>query len=275
MNKIGFIGAGNMAEALIRGTLKANLLPPEKIAAADVSRERLSELSERYGIVGVKSNSEVVAQADVIILAVKPQVMRSVLTEIGRSELTESKLFISIAAGIQLSLLSSCLPAAKRIIRVMPNTPALVLQGMTAICSDAATEEDLKTVERIFSSVGRTVFVHEGLIDAVTGLSGSGPAYVAIMIEALTDGGVLLGLPRKTSQELALQTVLGTVRLLMEGHHPAVLKDMVSSPGGTTIHGIYALEKAGVRASFMDAIKLAAMRSKELGEEERAPSSGQ
>lgn len=273
MYKIGFIGAGNMGEALIRGILKANLAAPKEIIATDISRERLLDLGERYGILGAESNSDVAAQSEVVILAVKPQIMSDILKEISKG-VNESTLLISIAAGIKLSLLracllSACLPDGGRIIRVMPNTPALVLEGMTAICSDGADEDDLEKVEQIFSAVGRTVVVRESMIDAVTGLSGSGPAYVAIMVEALTDGGVLMGLPRKVSQELALQTVLGTIRLLMDAHHhPAALKDMVSSPGGTTIHGIYALEKGGLRASLMEAIKAAAMRSKELGEEE-------
>lgn len=267
MYKIGFIGAGNMGEALIRGILKANLASPREIIVTDISRERMAELNEKYGVPGTESNSYVVAQSTVVILAVKPHIISSVLKEIS-NEVMKSTLLISIAAGSKLSLLKACLSNGSRIIRVMPNTPALVLEGMTAICSDGADEGDLKTVEQIFSAVGRTVVVPESLIDAITGLSGSGPAYIAIMIEALTDGGVLMGLPRKISQELALQTVLGTARLLMDAHHhPAALKDMVSSPGGTTIHGIYALEKGGVRASLMEAIKLAAMRSKELGEE--------
>jgi len=268
MYKIGFIGAGNMGEALIRGILKANLAAPKEIIVTDISRERLLDLGERYGIVGAGNNSDVAAQSEVIILAVKPQIMSDILKEISQG-VNESTLLISIAAGIKLSLLRACLPDGGRIIRVMPNTPVLVLEGMTAICTDGADEDDLKKVEQIFSAVGRTVVVRESMIDAVTGLSGSGPAYVAIMVEALTDGGVLMGLPRKVSQELALQTVLGTIRLLMDAHHhPAALKDMVSSPGGTTIHGIYALEKGGLRASLMEAIKMAAMRSKELGEEE-------
>jgi pyrroline-5-carboxylate reductase len=266
MYKIGFIGAGNMGEALIRGVLKANMASPDEIIAADISRERMADLGKRYGIVSAGSSSDVAARSEVIILAVKPQIMSNILKEISQG-VPDGTVLVSIAAGIKLSFLRAGLPDGRRIIRVMPNAPALVLEGMTAICSDGADENDLKKVEQIFSAVGRTVIVQESMIDAITGLSGSGPAYVAIMVEALTDGGVLMGLPRKVSQELALQTVLGTIRLLMDAHHhPAALKDMVSSPGGTTIHGIYALEKGGVRASLMEAIRLAAMRSKELGE---------
>ncbi|MCL6583080.1 MAG: pyrroline-5-carboxylate reductase [bacterium] len=268
MGTIGFIGAGNMGEALIRGILKANLAAPHQIIIADVNQKRRAQIGERYGVAVSESNSQVAACSEVTILAVKPQIIHSVVKEIGEvAAAGGNKLLISIAAGVRLSSLRACLSEGVRIIRVMPNTPALVLEGMSAICSDGADQEGLATAEKIFSAVGKVVIVEEGLIDAVTGLSGSGPAYVALMIEALADGGVLMGLPRKISQELALQTVLGTARLLMEAnYHPAALKDMVSSPAGTTIQGIYALEKAGFRASLMEAVRSAAVRSKELGQ---------
>lgn len=269
MGNIGFIGAGNMGEALIKGILKAQLASPREIVITDASQIRRAELGDRYNVTVTENNREAAARSEVIVLAVKPQIIHGVLKEI--RDRADNKLLISIAAGVKLSSLRACLAQDARIIRVMPNTPALVLEGMTAICSDGASQEDVAMTERIFSAVGKVAVVREELIDAVTGLSGSGPAYIAIMIEALSDGGVLMGLPRKTAQELALQTVMGTARLLMDAqYHPAVLKDMVSSPGGTTIQGIHALEKGGLRACLMEAVRSATVRSKELGQSEPA-----
>ncbi len=267
MKKIGFIGAGNMAEAIIKGILKAGLYPPSNIILADINQDRLLDLHKKYGPQAAKNNSDLVTQSDIIIFAVKPQIITNVLKEIA-PEINKHKLLISIAAGIKLSLFKTHVGEDIRIIRVMPNTPALVLKGITAICSDGATQDDIEKTKHIFSSIGSIVIIKENLMDVTTGLSGSGPAYVAMIIEALTDGGVLMGLPREISQELALQTVSGTAHLLMESKkHPALLKDMVSSPGGTTIQGIYALEKGGLRASLMEAIKLATIRSQELGKD--------
>ncbi len=263
--KIGLIGAGNMAEALVKGIISAQLAPCQDIVLADINQQRLKAISKTYGTAFVSTNEEVVDQSDIIILAVKPQNIAEVLKQI-TSKINEKKLLISIAAGVQLSLLKSSLSKDTRIIRVMPNTPALVLSGMTAICSDGVSEDDLKTAERIFSAIGKIVVVKEVYIDAITGLSGSGPAYVAVIIEALTDGGVLMGLPRNIAQELVMQTISGTVRLISETkEHPCLIKDKVTSPGGTTIHGLYALEKGGLRATLMSAVKAASLRSQELG----------
>ena len=267
MKKIGFIGAGNMAEALIKGILKAGLYSPKNILLSDINQDRLLDLQKKYGAQAAKNNMDLVTQSDIIIFAVKPQIIAPVLKEIA-PEINKHKLLISIAAGIKLSLFKTHGGEDIRIIRVMPNTPALVLKGITAICSDGAAQDDIEKTKHIFSSIGSVVIIKENLMDVTTGLSGSGPAYVAMIIEALTDGGVLMGLPREISQELALQTVSGTSHLLMESKkHPALLKDMVSSPGGTTIQGIYALEKGGLRASLMEAIKLATIRSQELGKD--------
>ena len=267
MKKIGFIGAGNMAEALIKGILKASLYSSQKIILSDINQDRLLYLNKKYGPQAAKSNSDLVTQSDIVILAIKPQIVTDVLNEIA-PEINKHKLFISIAAGIKLSLFKAHLGKDIRLIRVMPNTPALMLEGITAICSDGVMQDDMERAKQIFSAVGRIVVIKESLIDVITGLSGSGPAYVAMIVEALTDGGVLMGLPREISQELSLQTVLGTTRLLMESKkHPAFLKDMVSSPGGTTIQGIYALEKGGLRATLMEAIKSATIRSQELGKD--------
>lgn len=269
---IGFLGAGNMAEALIKGTLKAGLLQPKDILASDAKRERLKELKEKYKISTYPRNTEVALKADIIVLAVKPQVVREVLDEVAPM-VDESKLVISVAAGVPLSVLSSLLGQGKnkrpRIVRAMPNTPALVQQGATALAAgDNASEGDLKTALNIFNSVGKTVVVAEALMDAVTGLSGSGPAYICAMVEALSDAGVKMGLSREVSYKLSLQTLLGAARLLEEtGKQPSELKEMVTSPGGTTIFGLHALEKGKFKDTIMNAVESATARARELGRE--------
>jgi pyrroline-5-carboxylate reductase len=264
--RVGFVGGGNMGEALIRGLLGANLVPAELMAATDVRTERTAQLTRQFGITAHDNNPRLVREADVVILAVKPQVMASVLAEIA-PVVTARHLLISIAAGVATATIRAGLGKDARIVRVMPNTPALVLQGAAAIAGGAgAAPEDLAVAEEIFGAVGRVVVLDEGAMDAVTGLSGSGPAYVAIVIESLADGGVRMGLDRATAMTLATQTVLGAAQLLLEtGMHPGVLKDMVSSPGGTTIAGITALEEGGVRATFIRAVERATLRSRELG----------
>jgi pyrroline-5-carboxylate reductase len=263
---VGFVGAGNMGEALIKGLVEANLVPPDAVAATDVRPERLGEIGRRYGVQPAPDNVELVRRADVVILAVKPQIVELVLKEIAPA-FTRAKLMISIAAGVSTARLRAVLGAQARLIRVMPNTPALVLEGATAIAKGQGLEPgDLETAEEIFSGVGKVVVLDEELMDAVTGLSGSGPAYVAVVIESLADGGVKMGLDRVTAMTLATQTVLGAARLLREtGLHPGALKDMVSSPGGTTIAGIAALEKGGLRSTFIEAVERATLRSRELG----------
>jgi pyrroline-5-carboxylate reductase len=264
--RVGFVGGGNMGEALIRGLLGANLVPAELMAATDVRTERTAQLTRQFGITAHDNNPRLVREADVVILAVKPQVMASVLAEIA-PVVTARHLLISIAAGVATATIRAGLGKDARIVRVMPNTPALVLQGAAAIAGGAgAAPEDLAVAEEIFGAVGRVVVLDEGAMDAVTGLSGSGPAYVAIVIESLADGGVRMGLDRATAMTLATQTVLGAAQLLLEtGMHPGALKDMVSSPGGTTIAGITALEEGGVRATFIRAVERATLRSRELG----------
>jgi len=264
--KIGFLGAGNMAEALIRGLLKTGLVRPEAIFASDVRPDRIEELGSRYGIQPLSDNTLLVQRADVVILAVKPQVIQAVVEEI-RSAVTPETLFISIAAGVGTATLRPLLPGRTRLIRTMPNTPALVLEGATAIArADDLEPGDLEIAQEIFSAVGKVVVLDETLLDAVTGLSGSGPAYVALIIEALADGGVKAGLDRQTAMTLSVQTVLGAARLLLEtGSHPGQLKDMVASPGGTTIAGIHALEEGGLRHALISAVERATLRSKELG----------
>jgi pyrroline-5-carboxylate reductase len=264
---VGFLGAGNMGEALIKGLLAAKLVPADAIFATDVRPERLKELDRQYGIQVASDNVELVRRADIVILAVKPQIMDAVATEIAPA-VTRRKLLISIAAGVATEKIRARLHKDSRLIRVMPNTPALVLEGVTAIAkADGLEPGDLDVAREIFGAVGRVVVLGEELLDAVTGLSGSGPAYVAVVIESLADGGVRMGLDRATAMTLATQTVLGAAKLLLEtGLHPGALKDMVSSPGGTTIAGIAALEEGGLRATFIKAVERATQRSRELGQ---------
>ncbi len=264
---VGFIGGGNMGEALIKGLLGASLVPASAIHATDVRLERLKELDRLYGIQVSSSNADLVRHSDIVILAVKPQIMDSVLKEIAPA-VTRKKLLISVAAGVSTAKIRTVLHKDARLIRVMPNTPALVLEGVTAIAkADNLEPDDLDTAGEIFSAVGRVVVLDEVLMDAVTGLSGSGPAYVAVVIESLADGGVRMGLDRITAMTLATQTVLGAAKLLLEtGLHPGALKDMVSSPGGTSIAGIAALEEGGIRTTFIKAVERATERSRELGQ---------
>ncbi|MBI4589895.1 MAG: pyrroline-5-carboxylate reductase [Candidatus Rokubacteria bacterium] len=264
--KVGFLGGGNMGEALIRGLLKAELVPPEDVFVTDVRLDRLQQLGKLYGIHTLSDNALLVRRVDVVIVAVKPQIIHAVLKEVAPA-VTTRKLFISLAAGVPTAALRADLPKSVRLIRVMPNTPALVLEGVTAVAqADGLQRGDLETAQEIFGAVGKVVVLDEELLDAVTGLSGSGPAYVALMIEALADGGVKVGLDRITAMTLAAQTVLGSAKLLIEtGAHPGQLKDMVTSPGGTAIAGIAALEEGGVRRTLISAVERATLRSRELG----------
>ncbi|MBI4241185.1 MAG: pyrroline-5-carboxylate reductase [Candidatus Rokubacteria bacterium] len=263
---IGFLGAGNMAEALIKGLLKTGIISADSISASDVRLDRLEQLRSLYGVHTLSDNAHLVKRVDVVILAVKPQIVAPVLREVA-SEVTPEKLVISLAAGVSTATLRALLPKGVRLIRTMPNTPALVLEGATAIArSDGLKPGDAETAREIFEAVGKVAVLEEELLDAVTGLSGSGPAYVALVIEALADGGVKMGLDRATAMTLAAQTVLGSAKLLLEtGAHPGQLKDMVTSPGGTAITGIAALEEGGVRRTLINAVERATLRSRELG----------
>jgi pyrroline-5-carboxylate reductase len=264
--RVAFLGSGNMGEALIKGLTQSGVVPAASITASDPRAEHLGQIVKRYGIRAVTDNAALVSGADVVILAVKPQIMGSVLKEIA-PVVDEAKLLISIAAGGATRKLRDQLGKPARLIRVMPNTPALVLEGVTAIArAEGLRPGDLEAAQELFAAVGRVVVLEESAMDAVTGLSGSGPAYVAIAIEALADGGVKMGLDRVTAMLLAAQTVLGSARLILEtGVHPGQLKDMVSSPGGTTIAGIAALEDGGLRRVLMQAVERATLRSRELG----------
>ncbi len=263
--KIAFLGGGNMAEALIKGMLSADVAKSHQMIVADTSPARLDYL-KKYNINPAKSNQEAVREAEVVLLCVKPQVIDAVLAEIAVAA-DSSKLVISIAAGITIDRMEKVLTANPRIIRVMPNTPALVLSGAAGLAKGSnTTNEDMAVALEIFGAVGRAVVVDEKLLDAVTGLSGSGPAFVFTVIEALSDAGVKVGIPRPLALELAAQTVFGSAKMVLETReHPAKLRDMVTSPGGTTIAGMHELEKGKLRAVLMNAVEAATNRSKELG----------
>jgi pyrroline-5-carboxylate reductase len=263
---IAFLGAGNMAEALVKGMLRAGVAAPAEILLTDRRKERLAELETRYGVRTSTDNRAAAAQSSIIVLSVKPQVMNKLLAEISPA-LDGKKLVISIAAGVPLAAVERRVGHGVRIIRTMPNTPALVGAGATAISAgEHATQEDMDQAKSLFDAVGKTVVVDEVLLDAVTGLSGSGPAYVFLIIEALADAGVKMGLDRRNSQDLAAQTVLGSAQLLLEtGEHPGKLKDQVTSPGGTAIAGLHTLEAGGLRTTLMNAVEAATQRSHELG----------
>jgi pyrroline-5-carboxylate reductase len=264
--RVGFVGAGNMGEALVRGLVEARVVPATAILAHDPRPDRLRELERRFGIGVAKDNETVVREADVVVVAVKPQIMDAVLREIAPA-VARDTLLVSVAAGVSTARMRAALDKPARLIRVMPNTPALVLEGVTAMAwGDGLEPGDLELAGEVFRAVGRVVMLDEDLMDAVTGLSGSGPAYVAMIVEALADGGVRMGLDRQTAMTLATQTVVGAARLLQQtGMHPGALKDMVSSPGGTTIAGVAALEAGGLRATLIGAVERATLRSRELG----------
>jgi pyrroline-5-carboxylate reductase len=263
---IAFLGAGNMAEALVKGLLRAHVASPSEIICTDRRTERGPELTHKYGIRFQKDNLAAVREAGIVVLSVKPQAMNKLLEEI-KPGLDQSKLVISIAAGVPIEAIERKVGHGIRIIRTMPNTPALVGAGATALSAgEHATEADLAQARALFEAVGLAVVVDEPLLDAVTGLSGSGPAYIFLIIEALSDGGVKAGLARDQAQELAAQTVLGSAKLLIEtGEHPGRLKDQVTSPGGTAIAGLHTLEAGGLRTTLMDAVEAATFRSRELG----------
>ena len=265
--KIAFLGSGNMAEALVKGLLAAGTAAAHEIICAEPRAERREDLRARHGVAVTPSNVEAVRQAQILLLSVKPQVMDALLDEIAEA-VDHSKLVVSIAAGVPIAAIARRLGAGARIIRTMPNTPALVGQGATALSRGAhATDADLAQAVALFEAVGTAVVVDEHLLDAVTGLSGSGPAFVFLAIEALADGGVKMGLPRHVALALAAQTVVGAGTLVLEtGDHPGKLKDQVTSPGGTTIAGVHALESAGFRAALIAAVEAATRRSRELGE---------
>jgi len=264
---IGFLGAGKMATALAQGFVRAGIVTAKQIMASDPIEAAASAFAKEVGAKTTASNPDVVKFAEILILAVKPDQAAGVLGEV-RDQFTEKHLLISIAAGVPIAKLEAGLGAGSRVVRVMPNTPALVGASASAFAlgkSASSTDGDL--TRKLLSSVGIAFQVKESLLDAVTGLSGSGPAYVYLFIEGLSDGGVAAGLPRDVATKLAAQTVMGAAKMLLEtGQHPGSLKDMVTSPGGTTIEGLHELEKGKLRGTVMSAVRAATEKSKKLGQ---------
>jgi pyrroline-5-carboxylate reductase len=265
--KIGFLGAGKMATALAKGFVQAGFVSPAQLTASDSSEPAAAAFARETGAKTTAFNPDVVRFAEVLILAVKPDQVGGVLAEV-REYVTEKHLLISIAAGVTLAKLEAGLGAGARVVRVMPNTPALVGASASAFAAGkSALVADSELAQKLLSSVGVAFPVKECLLDAVTGLSGSGPAYVYLFIESLSDGGVAAGLPRDVATKLAAQTVLGAAKMVLEtGMHPGALKDMVTSPGGTTIEGLHELEKGKLRGTVMSAVRAAACKSRQLGQ---------
>ena len=264
---IGFLGAGKMAAALARGFVRAGLLTARQVIASDPSEAARAAFAKEVGAKTTASNPDVARFANVLVLAVKPDQVSTVLADV-RDHFTAKHCLISIAAGMPLAKLEAGLGAGARLIRVMPNTPALVGASATAFAlGKSARPEDGELAQKLFSAIGLAFQLKEALLDAVTGLSGSGPAYVCLFIEGLSDGGVAAGLPREVATRLAAQTVLGSAKMVLEtGLHPGVLKDMVTSPGGTTIEGLHELEKGKVRGALISAVRAAAEKSRKLGQ---------
>jgi len=265
VKKIGIVGGGKMGEALIAGLLKTNTVEKDGILVGELVLDRREHLSQTYGIECISDNAEVAKRSDILILSVRPRDMAAALTSV-RDSLTPEKLLISIAAGVTTKFIQRTLNKRVDLVRAMPNNPCTIGEGMTVLTTAEGTPANrLEEVKRIFASVGRTLKLEEDLFDAVTGLSASGPAYVYLFIEALADGGVKAGIPKDVAITLAAQTVLGSARMVLEtGEHPAKLKDLVATPAGTTVCGLYELEQGGLRAASIKAVEKATARAREL-----------
>ncbi len=263
--KIAVVGAGHMGTALIGGMVRAKLTPARNITASRRNPDALKELRRKWGIHAVDDNRKAVSGADIVILAVKPQISQSVMAAMAPS-VNSKQLIISVMAGITTRSISERLRKPVAVVRAMPNTPCLVDAGATAIAAGAkATDNDISLAERVFGSVGEVAVLPETALDAVTGLSGTGPVYIFMLIEAMIDGGVKMGIPRAIAAKLAAQTVFGAAKLVKEtGKHPAILKDDVTTPGGTAINAIHTLESKGLRSLVIDAIETATLRSQDL-----------
>jgi len=266
IKNIGFIGAGKIGEAIIKGLISSGICPPKNIIASDIDETRLNFLKESLGIKVTTQNNDVVKKSEIVVLAVKPKFIKEVVFGIG-SVIKKDQLVISVAAGVPTEKVEAAGGEGIRVVRVMPNIACVVGESASAICPGKyATRQDEEKAKEIFGSCGEVVLVPENLMDAVTGLSGSSPAFIFMIIEALSDGGVHEGLDRKTALRLSAQTVLGAAKMVLETNkHPGELKDMVTSPGGTTIRGIRAMEEHTVRFAMMSAVIEATRQSKELG----------
>lgn len=263
--KIAFLGGGAMGEALITGLLRAGLVEPSKIIVSDVNHDRLNYLNKKLKVSTLADNGRVVKEADIVIIAVKPHLVPVILKEIAPLARPEQT-YISIAAGITIDILQSCLKGPIPVLRVMTNTPCLVGEGASAISAGKySTRENMQKARAVFLAAGKAVEVPESMMDIVTGLSGSGPAYMFMILEGFIDGAVRLGLPRETARVLIAQTMLGAAKMSLEtGEHPARLRDMVTTPGGTTAAGLFALEEGALRSVLMKAIDSASRRCREL-----------
>ncbi len=265
--KLGFIGAGNMGAALLKSLVKANFLPAENISMFDVDINKLEQLKSETGVGYPASAKELVQWSDIIVLAVKPNILKTVLEDI-KPTLDDKKVIVSFAVGIPISFYEDILGTDKKIVRSMPNTPAMVGEGMTLICQNAnVTEQEFSLVKQMFDCAGKCEFLPEKLMSEVTALTGSSPAYVFMFIEAMADAAVLSGIPRDMSYRLAAQAVLGSAKMVLDtGLHPGVLKDQVCSPGGTTIEAVSTLEKNGFRYAVMDAMNDCTKKARLIGE---------
>ena len=263
--KIGIVGGGKMGEALVAGLLKAGKIPKKDILVSDVNEETRERLEKHYGVRSTSNNADTVSESDIILLCVQPREMAHALESI-RDSISSEKLLISIAAGVTTDFIQRVLGKKQDLVRAMPNNPCTIGEGMIVITlANGTPGRRLKEAADVFSSVGRTLMLEECLFDAVTGLSGSGPAYAYLFIEALADGGVKVGIPKNTAVTLAAQTVLGAARMVLEtGEHPAKLRDLVATPGGTTVHGLCEFEEGKLRASCSRAVERATQRAKEL-----------
>lgn len=263
--KIGFIGSGNMAQAMISGILQAKLASPDQVIASDAYRPCLDGAKEKYGIHITTNNKDVAAQAEVVVIAVKPQFYEAVIKEISEVVKKET-IIVTIAPGQTLEKLESLFQKDVKIVRTMPNTPAMVGEGMTALCANGFVDDREKAkVQELLRGFGRAVYVKEYMMDAVVAVSGSAPAYVYLFIEALADGAVLLGMSRKEAYTFAAQTVMGSAKMVLEtGQHPGALKDMVCSPGGTTIEAVKTLEEEGFRSAVIKAMEACAEKSRKM-----------
>ncbi len=268
VKKLALIGAGKLGEGLLSGLLGSQLIPPNRVEVTVAHADRADYLAEKYSVKAHTSNARAVAGADLVIIALKPQQVKGFLGEV-RNKLRRDALLISAAASVSTPLIERQLGHAARVIRAMPNTPCLIRQGMTSLSAGRhATPQDVELAREIFTSMGRTVVVDEKHMDAITGLSASGPAYVYLIIESLAEGGVKMGLPRELSTELSAQTLLGASALVLEtGEHPAKLKDVVTTPAGCTIDGLLELEEGGLRVTLIKAVVRAAERAKQLVED--------
>lgn len=262
--RVGIIGTGKIGEALVKGLIASKKMTGDQLRSSDMRKERRDYVTKKYSIECLESNLELVKGSDVVILAIKPNDMKRVLLEI-RDVLTDKHLLISIAAGVPISYIAKNLEKQVPTVRGMPNTPVLVREGMTVLTSVNGSDNHLALAREIFESVGKVVFLEERYLNAVTGLSGSGPAYLFLVIEALVEAGVKVGIPRDISNLLAAQTTLGSAKMVLDtGEHPALLRDMVTTPGGVTIDGIIQLEEGKLRTSIINAVMKATDRSREL-----------